>query len=81
MPVSIELAVPMFVTIWFVVLFAILPIGIRSQRESGGYVEGTDPGAPVNPQLLKKALLTTLVSLLVFGALMVTLRLCGWGAA
>ncbi|MEW6438801.1 MAG: DUF1467 family protein [Pseudomonadota bacterium] len=79
MPVSIELAVPMFVTIWFVVLFVILPIGIRSQRESGGYVEGTDPGAPVNPQLLKKALLTTLVSLLVFGALMVTLRLCGWG--
>jgi len=81
MPVSIELAAPMFVTIWFVVLFAILPIGIRSQRESGGYVEGTDPGAPVNPQLLKKALLTTLVSLLVFGGLMVTLRLCGWGAA
>ena len=71
----------MFVTIWFVVLFTILPIGIRSQRESGGYVEGTDPGAPVNPQLLKKALLTTLVSLLVFGGLMVTLRLCGWGAA
>lgn len=81
MPVSIELAAPMFVTIWFVVLFAILPIGIRSQRESGGYVEGTDPGAPVNPQLLKKALLTTLVSLLVFGALMVTLRLCGWRVA
>ena len=81
MPVSIELAVPMFVTIWFVVLFAILPIGVHSQRESGGYVEGTDPGAPVNPQLLKKALLTTLVSLVVFALLMVTLRLCGWGDA
>ena len=81
MPVSIGLAVPMFVTIWFVVLFAILPIGVHSQRESGSYVEGTDPGAPVNPQLLKKALLTTLVSLIVFGALMVTLRLCGWGTA
>ncbi|WP_297299775.1 DUF1467 family protein [uncultured Methylovirgula sp.] len=81
MPVSIELAAPMFVTIWFVVLFAILPLGIRSQRESGGYVEGTDPGAPVNPQLLKKVLLTTLVSLIVFGGLMITLRLCGWGAA
>ena len=80
MPVSIELAAPMFVTIWFVVLFAILPLGIRSQRESGGYVEGTDPGAPVNPQLLKKVLLTTLVSLIVFGGLMITLRLCGWGA-
>ncbi|HEY0144637.1 MAG: DUF1467 family protein [Methylovirgula sp.] len=81
MPVSIELAIPMFITIWFVVLFAILPIGIHSQRESGTYVEGTDPGAPVNPQLLKKALLTTLASLIVFGVLMIVLRLCGWGVA
>jgi predicted secreted protein len=81
MPVSIELAVPMFITIWFVVLFAILPIGIHSQRESGTYVEGTDPGAPVDPQLWKKALLTTVASLIVFGILMVVLRLCGWGAA
>ena len=79
MPVSFELAVPMFITIWFVVLFAILPIGIHSQRESGTYVEGTDPGAPVNPQLWKKALLTTVASLVVFGALMIILRLCGWG--
>jgi predicted secreted protein len=81
MPVSFELAVPMFITIWFVVLFAILPIGIHSQRESGTYVEGTDPGAPVNPQLWKKALLTTIASLIVFAVLMVVLRLCGWGAA
>ena len=81
MPVSFELAVPMFITIWFVVLFAILPIGVHSQRESGTYVEGTDPGAPVNPQLLKKAILTTIASLIVFGILMVVLRLCGWGAA
>jgi predicted secreted protein len=81
MPVSISLAVPMFITIWFVVLFAILPIGIHSQRESGSYMEGTDPGAPVNPQLLKKALLTTLVSLVVFALLMVVLHVWGWGAA
>lgn len=81
MPVSIELAVPMFITIWFVVLFAILPIGIHSQRKSGTYVEGTDPGAPVNPQLWKKALLTTIASLIVFAVLMVVLRLCGWGVA
>jgi predicted secreted protein len=81
MPISMELAVPMFITIWWVVLFAILPIGIHSQRESGTYVEGTDPGAPVNPKLWKKALLTTAASLVVFAVLMVVLRLCGWGAA
>ncbi|MGP8233098.1 MAG: DUF1467 family protein [Methylovirgula sp.] len=81
MPLPTALAVPIFLTIWFVALFAILPIGVRSQRESGGYVEGTDPGAPVNPELLKKALLTTLVSLVIFGLLMLVLRLCGWGSA
>ncbi len=80
MPISLGLAVPLFLTIWFVVLFAILPIGVRSQRESGGYVEGTDPGAPVNPQLVKKAFLTTLVSAVVFAVLMVVMRLAGWGA-
>ncbi|MEI9916517.1 MAG: DUF1467 family protein [Methylovirgula sp.] len=71
----------MFITIWFVVLFAILPIGIHSQRESGNYVEGTDPGAPGQSAIVKKALLTTLASLIVFVVLMIVLRLCGWGVA
>jgi predicted secreted protein len=80
MPISITLTVPIFLTIWFVVLFALLPIGVRSQRESGAYMEGTDPGAPANPRLLKKAGLTTLVSLALFAALMIGMRLCGWPA-
>ena len=80
MPISLSLAVPVFLTIWFIALFAILPIGVRSQRESGGYVEGTDPGAPVNPQLWKKALLTTLLSLVIFGLLMLVLHFYGWGS-
>lgn len=78
MPISVSLAVPIFLTIWFVALFAILPIGIRSQRKSGGYVEGTDPGAPVHPQLLKKAALTTLVAAVVFGVLMLVLHFYAW---
>jgi predicted secreted protein len=79
MPISPALAVPIFLTIWFVALFAILPIGVRSQHESGSYVEGTDPGAPVDPQLLRKAVLTTLVSLAIFGLLLLVLHFCGWG--
>jgi predicted secreted protein len=67
MPLPIPLAVVLFLTIWFVVLFAVLPFGIRSQRESGDFVSGTDPGAPVEPRLFAKALWTTLVSLVVFG--------------
>lgn len=75
MPIPAPLAVALFVTIWFVVLFAILPFGVRSQHETGDYVAGTDPGAPVQPRLLAKALWTTLVSLVVFGVVVVLLRL------
>jgi predicted secreted protein len=67
MPLPIPLAVVLFLTIWFVVLFAVLPFGVRSQRESGDFVPGTDPGAPVEPRLFVKALWTTLLTLVVFG--------------
>lgn len=67
MPIPIPLAVALFLTIWFVVLFAVLPFGVRSQHEQGDFVPGTDPGAPVAPRLLLKAVLTTFVSLVVFG--------------
>jgi predicted secreted protein len=32
---------------WFTVLFAVLPLGVRSQQETGDIAAGTDPGAPV----------------------------------
>jgi predicted secreted protein len=67
MPLPIPLAVVLFLTIWFVVLFAVLPFGVRSQQESGDFIPGTDPGAPVESRLVVKALWTTLVSLVVFG--------------
>jgi predicted secreted protein len=69
MPLPIPLAIALFLSIWFVVLFAVLPFGIRSQHEAGDYVPGTDPGAPIEPHLLSKALWTTALSLLVFGLL------------
>ena len=35
-----------FLLIWFVVLFAVLPWGVRQQAETK---PGHDPGAPANP--------------------------------
>ena len=74
MPVPLPLAVAMFLSIWFVVLFAVLPFGVRSQHELGEHVPGTDPGAPVEPKLLKKALWTSLLTVAVFGLVMVLMR-------
>ena len=55
-----------FFLIWWIVLFAVLPWGIRSQHESGDTTPGTDPGAPVVPNLGRKLLWTTLVAGLLF---------------
>lgn len=64
---NIMLAVAIYFILWWTVLFAILPWGVRSQREAGiTHEEGTDPGAPAVPQLLKKAIATTIVSGILF---------------
>ena len=63
---STPLYMAIFFTMWWTVLFAILPLGVRSQREEGERRSGTDPGAPVDPQLGRKALLTTLVTAVLF---------------
>jgi predicted secreted protein len=66
MPVTTAIAI--FFLIWWVVLFAVLPWGIRSQHESGEIAPGTDPGAPAITRLGRKLIWTTLVSALIFAA-------------
>ncbi len=75
MPFSTPMAIAIFFTTWFVVLFAVLPFGVRSQHEAGEFVPGTDPGAPVAPKLWKKALWTTVLAALVFGLIVIIARL------
>jgi predicted secreted protein len=64
--VSPATALAIYFVIWWVVLFAVLPWGVRSQEESGAVVPGTDPGAPAIPKLKHKLIWTTLVSAVVF---------------
>jgi len=66
MPWTTMLAI--YFVMWWIVLFAVLPWGVRSQAESGDVPEGTDPGAPAVPRLLMKALWTTIVSAVLFAA-------------
>ena len=77
LPIPAALAFAVFLTIWFTVLFAVLPIGVRSQHETGEVTPGTEPGAPAAPRLWMKAGLTTLVSIVVFVLLVVVLRVVG----
>ena len=56
----------LYFVIWWITLFAVLPFGIRSQEEAGDVVAGTEPGAPVLPGLLKKAIIASLNAAVIF---------------
>jgi len=60
-------SVAIFLTIWWTVLFAVLPLGVTSHAEAGiDKGDGGDPGAPVDPKLKKKFLTTTIVAVVLF---------------
>jgi hypothetical protein len=41
--------IALYFVIWWTVLFAVLPFGVRSQAEAGDVVSGSEPGAPAAP--------------------------------
>lgn len=68
---SIASGIAIYLTIWWTVLFGVLPFGVQSHAEAGIKVPGGgDPGSPVDPKLKKKFLTTTWVSAIVFAVLM-----------
>jgi predicted secreted protein len=69
-------SIAVYLTIWWTVLFAVLPLGSQSHAEAGiDLGDGGDPGAPVNPNLKRKFFTTTWVSALVFAVLWVVIKL------
>lgn len=48
-----------YMVIWWTVLFAVLPIGVRRASEPG---RGEERGAPERPDLKRKAVITSLVA-------------------
>ncbi len=75
LPVPTAMAIAIYFTLWWTLLFAVLPFGIKSQHEGGEVTPGTEPGAPQKPALLKKAVWTTLITTVVFVTLMGLLTL------
>jgi predicted secreted protein len=65
--------------IWWITLFAVLPFGIRSQKEAGGYLQGTDPGAPVRPRIWLKLAVNSVVAGIVFGCWWLIFYRLGFG--
>ena len=56
-----------YVLIWWIIFFSVLPVGIQSNKEKfEEKIDGIDPGAPINPKIGKKFLITTLITSIIF---------------
>lgn len=64
---STPLAIALYFVIWWITLFACLPLGVRTQDEAGEVVPGTPESAPFKPRLLRVFAINTIVASIVFG--------------
>ena len=59
---TLTMGLAVYFTMWWIVLFAVLPFGVRSQHETQEYALGTDPGAPTAPLMVRKVIWTSIIS-------------------
>jgi predicted secreted protein len=57
-----------YFVVWWITLFAILPIGMRTQEEDNSVVLGTVASAPTRFRAVRVVLLTTLASAIIYGS-------------
>ena len=63
-----------FVIVWWVVWFMVLPFGVRPPAKVG---PGHAPSAPDKPMLVRKALITTAITAVIVGAIVGVVK-AGW---
>lgn len=65
---SIVTGIVVYIIIWWLVLFTVLPVGVRTADELDQAVEpGHASSAPMKPRILWKFLATTLIAAVLFG--------------
>jgi predicted secreted protein len=62
--------VAVYFVVWWISFVAVLQIGNRSQIEAGDVAAGTEPGAPVNPHMLRRILITSVLAAIVTALLL-----------
>ena len=61
-----------YIIIWWIVFFGILPIDVN--RAKTVKVEGEDPGSPENPKMLKKFLYCTIITTIIFSVIYLLIK-------
>ncbi len=59
-------AIVLFAVFWFLSLYMILPLFVRSQEEAGEVEPGTSAGAPDQPLMKKKLIWTTIAAIVMW---------------
>ena len=54
----------LYIIIWWIIFFSILPIDVNRQKTIE--IEGEDPGSPENPKMLKKFMYCSGISTIIF---------------
>lgn len=73
---DITSGIVLFAVIWFMVFFVVLPQRLTTQGEAGDVVPGTHSSAPADPQLGRKARITTIWAVVIW-AVVATIILTG----
>ena len=72
---SVFIGIAIYLTLWWTVLFSVLPLGVVSHAEAGiDKGDGGDPGAPVDPKLKKKFVTTTIITTVLWVILFLVLH-------
>jgi predicted secreted protein len=74
-PVS---AFAIFFIIWWVSLFAVLSLGLKTQDEAGSVVPGTPSSAPQGRHMLRVIMINTLIATLLFAVFYYVFAVRGW---
>lgn len=67
------MAVAIYIFIWWITLFAVLPFGVHTQDEAGSVVPGTPGSAPAKARILRVFVINTIVASIVFAGVYVVI--------
>ncbi|MFL2802956.1 MAG: DUF1467 family protein [Paracoccaceae bacterium] len=63
---TITASLVLFAVFWFLILFVVLPLNIKTQGEAGENSYGTPSSAPIKANIKKKMFLVTICTLIIW---------------
>lgn len=76
---SLMSGIAIYFVIWWTALFALLPLGLRTQAEDDNVTLGTVASAPAKPRVGLAFFRTTIVASLIFGLYYYLTQIAGFG--